>query len=163
MKKKVIIALAAGIIAAIMTLTSSGADYHIVVPATTSTVILPAVGQKYAPAWEAETVYAQGALIKTSKQVYMAIVGGTAGSTVPALFGHTTVDGTVTWLKVPKKRTGAFATQQADAQIWYHQGTVATINGGQYAYLRGQQFRTNLKGPISVYSDVEVKLDIWDQ
>ena len=148
------------------------AEYAITVPATNSTVILPPRDNKQVNIdglWTTNSVVTNGQIFRvlTTSQEYMVLVGGTTSTnTYPSgTAGQVETSGTATVIHCHylSPRNAAHVTQEADAQIWYHSGLSATTNGGNYAYLKGQQFRTNEKGAVSVYSDVEVKLNIWDK
>lgn len=143
-------------------------EYAITVSATTSTVVLPPRKPGFRTGlWTTNTVVANGAILQvlSTSQDYLVLIGGTTSATnyPSGKTGQVEVSGTVTAIHCAYfARSAAHVTQEADAGIWYHTGLSATTNGGQYAFSQGQQFRSNEQGPVSVFTDTEVKLNIWD-
>jgi hypothetical protein len=158
------------IIAAIVLLSGvclAADEYAITVPATNSTVIIPRAGQpKTYTTWTASTAYTNGQYVQApgSQRYYMCLVAGTTSTTAPTAVFGTFTNGTATFIAVPKGgRQKVLVTQEASAQIWYHTGATATTNGGEYAYVKGQQYSTESADSISVYTDSDVKLNIVEK
>jgi len=169
MKKLILITLA---VLAVGAAFAQDAEYAITVPATNSTAILPPRNNKQVNIdglWTTNSVVTNGQIFRvlTTKQDYMVLVGGTTSTnTYPSgTAGQVETSGSATAIHCNylSPRTAAHISQLADADLWYWTGLTASTNGGQYAYLEGQQFRTNEKGAVSVWSATEVKLTIWDQ
>lgn len=146
------------------------AEYGITVPATTSTVILPPRVSGYRTGlWTTNAVVANGEILKvlSTGEEYLVLVGGTTSATnyPSATGGQTEISGTVTAVHCDYKapRTKGLSTQEADVSVWYHTGLSATTNGGEYAYIEGQQYGTDESGPVSVYTSAQVKLNIKDK
>ena len=148
------------------------AEYSITIPATTSTAILPPRDTKQTNIdglWTTNSVVTNGQIYRvlTTLEDYMVLVGGTTSATnyPSGTAGQVETSGSVTLIHCHymSPRIAAHVTQTADADLWYWTGLTATTNGGEYAYLEGQQYRTDEAGAVSVWSATEVKLVIKDK
>ena len=158
MKKFILITALAGI-----ALIAGAVDYQITVPATTSYKIAPARNRAPTGTWTTSTAVLQGDMVINAGNWYMAIHAGTTGTTAPVHMSGIVSDDTVLWLFVDKKaRTQIAVTQEADAEIWYHD-SVAVASGGVFAYLKGQVYYDESSSAVYVYSDTEVNLNIKDR
>lgn len=146
-------------------------EYSLTLGAGESTVILP---PRYNPNdvdgfWTTNSVVTNGYVfrVQSTKENYMVLTGGTTSATnyPSGTSGQVETSGTATVIHCRYKgpRVIAHVTQEADANLWYQTGYTATTNGGEFAYLKGQQYRTDERGAVSVYSESAVKINIWDK
>lgn len=119
----------------------------------------------YAP-WTASTAVTNGMVLRetSTKNYYMVLTAGTTGTNAPTTKARGKItDGTAELLYINRRgRKKVFVTQESDASVWYHTGKIATTNGGEYAFSRGQQFSTDSSDFISAIADGDVKLNIRD-
>ena len=147
------------------------AEYAITVPAGVSTVVLPprSRGVQADAGWIASTAVTQGSILfnGSNNEHYMVLIAGTTGTEAPdGVYGKPESNGTATLIhcfRSPMGRVRANVTQQGDSDLWYQLGMTAGPGGGEFAYLKGQQYRTDENGAISVYAETEVILNIKDQ
>ena len=156
------------IIASVVSVSAEN-QYAITVPATNSTVILAPMGaQKTATIWSTNTVVANGDIlrVRNTTRTYMVLVAGTTGATAPTTTRQTGLitDGDAGLVYIDTGgREKAIVTQEASADVWYQIGSTCTTNGGEFAYVKGQQYSTASDGTVSVYSTGGVKLNIIDK
>jgi len=99
-----------------------------------STAIIPKRIQA-APAWNTNTVYAQGAYIEgQSGQFYMALAGGTSSTNSadkPGWARGSSTEGTVTWYRVEKgDRLGYSVYNAGTNAVWVSVGSPAEAQKG---------------------------------
>ena len=145
-------------------------QYAVSVTETNSIVIAPrATPPRTYTLWATNTAVVNGEYIRVSdtKRYYMCVVAGTTGTNAPtatAAQNGLITDGTAELAPVaPNGRKMLFATQESDASIWYHVGSTATTNGGEFAYTKGQQFSYDGYDEVSAYSTSAVKINITDK
>jgi len=145
------------------------AEYPVTLAANTSTAILPPrIRPKSIDGYfPLSTAVTNGYLYRVlaTGEDYMVLTGGTTTNAAPTgVSGQVEANGTATVIHCAYKspRIMAYVTPEADADIWYHTGYTATTNGGQFAYLKGQQLRTDEQQPTSAISTSAVKLNIKD-
>ena len=140
------------------------AEYAVTVPANTSYIIVPPTSIGSGGAWTSGETNAVGDCRVSNGFKYIAVTAGVASNTAPSHTKGIASDGAVSWLAAVKTSRGlVYVAQEASAQLWYHHGTTASTNGGEYAFSKGQQFSTDSQGAVSVWSDTEVKLNISDR
>ncbi len=124
---------------------------EITIASNTLTMVAGPASAKWAPAWTSNTVYSQGAVVKSQAagSVYFAVVGGTStnvAAAYPSGIGNIT-DGTVTWRNAPSSARTSFSIQDVGSSstcktyvfMKYGSGTnlanVVTLfgNGGSYS------------------------------
>ncbi len=145
-------------------------EYSITV-GTESTVILPPrVDNNYRTGlWTTNTAVVNGEILRvlSTKQDYLVLVAGTTDATdyPTGVTGQVETNGTAIVIHCSYRapRTAAHVTQESIADIWYHTGMTATTNGGEFAFTKGQQYRTDEDGPVSAIASDDVKLSIKDK
>lgn len=123
---------------------------------TNSVMILPQRPIHSGGPWAATTAYAQGYVMKTNNAVYMALKGGTSGSTLPSHTAGTAVDGTVTWYRIPTPK----AERQGFAIVNNHETNVlyasafrpAVSNAGIRLNASGGNWTDTHQGAVYVMS-----------
>ena len=137
-------------------------EYAIVIPTNTSVVIAaPAYKPSTWQAWTASTAVTNGVNLRSGTDYFMVLTTGTTDTNAPTKAAGVITDGTAELLYIQQTgRKKLIVTQEANAEIWYHTGTSATTNGGEFAYLKGQQYSSDANGPVSVFSPDGVRLNI---
>lgn len=162
--KKLILVIMTALVACIY---SDDIEYSVTLVPDTSTVILSQAYRKPTvwETWTAETAVTNGTVLKYGSNYYTVMTTGTTSTNAPTVTVDSGVitDGTAELIWVRGGRKKALVTQEGNGQIWFHTGSVATTNGGEYAYLQGQQYITTSDTAISVISDTALKLNIRDQ
>ena len=129
--------------------------------------VLPQRGIKNATMWAQSNAYAQGVIVKGSTRanarLYMALVGGTSSTNVPAHSEGTGADGTVTWYRIPRGDRAGFAivnnsTNSVFVNPWYpvaaDSGIRLNANGGSWT--ESGEFQ----GPVYVIGNVAVTQNV---
>ncbi len=98
---------------------------------TNAVKILPERNLKYADAWEAETVVAQGSIMKCYQNFYMARTAGTLGTNAPIFKVGSETNGTAVLQYVERGPRRGFIVQLHDSgTIWINVYNPATPNTG---------------------------------
>jgi hypothetical protein len=142
---------------------------YVITVGTNSTVIAPARKNiVYTNAWMPTNNVPQGQILycTTNGLKYMVLVAGTTSNTAPTVSnGQTQVNGSATLIHCQEgvRRTKFLATLESDASVWIKTGTSATTNsGGEFMYLKGQQYKSESGEAISAIASADVKLVIID-
>ncbi len=98
---------------------------------TNAVKILPERNLRHADAWEAETVVAQGDIMKCYQNFYMARVGGTLGTNAPIFRVGAETNGTAVLQYVERGPRRGFVVQLCDSgTIWLNVYNPAVPNAG---------------------------------
>ena len=135
-------------------------EYAVTVAATNSTVIIsPAHRPGTWEPWTASTAVTNGTNLRSGSDYFMVLTTGTTGTNAPTKAVGLITDGTAELLYI-KGRKRAIVTMEADAEVWFHTGTTASTNGGEYAFEQGQQYSSDTSDAVSVWPATAVKLNI---